>query len=224
MQAILTYEKLFDFLREERNNVQLQKLPESFYADVIEYLSVKESSIDSLKQSNSLTFENALIQLKNAKKIIESIYERREKKILNLALNKSRTRSVLIDTSALLKEEKQLFKQLCIVLDHFRGELLTNLLNKSIPIITDEKDSIEKFELEVGENTDNSVDSEDSFENKTDLLEPDQEIVSIKFTQFVDKFVGPNLDILGPFEEGDVVKLPLNVVEVVISKGYANRI
>ena len=39
----------------------------------------------------------------NAKRIIKDIYERREKKILNIALIKSRTKSDVIDTSSLLE-------------------------------------------------------------------------------------------------------------------------
>jgi DNA replication initiation complex subunit (GINS family) len=95
----INYEGLFDCLRQERTNIQLQQLPESFYSDVIDYLRQKEEQPGSGDQ------------LKNAQKIIENIYERREKKILSLAISKSRTQSQLLDTSALLPEEKILFKQ-----------------------------------------------------------------------------------------------------------------
>lgn len=221
MSVTLTYEKLFDFLREERNNVSLQKLPVSFYSDIVDYLKAKEASIEALQDGGSITVDNSVIQYRNAKKIIENIYERREKKLLMLGLNKSRTKSQLIDTSSLLPEEKIFFKQLCIVLDHFRDEILVKMLNKALPVINSQKDSISP------EMPDVSLDeSSDLTEASTSVENPvvAGEIVAIRFTQYVDKFVGPDLDILGPFEEGQVEKLPSEVVDVVISKGFAEKI
>ena len=216
MLAVLTYDKLFDYLREERNSVQLQKLPSSYYSDVINYLKNKEGSIDSLRSSGSLTVDNSVIQLNNAKKIIQNIYERREKKILLLALNKSRTQSSLIDTSGLLPEEKIFFKQICVLLDHFRGEILNKILNKDLPNVDNEKDAIEP---EIHESVSESeASSNDSLDSEASSL------VSIKFSQYVDKFVGSDLDILGPFNEGDIERLPSEVADVMISKGFAEKI
>lgn len=228
MSVTLTYEKLFDFLREERNNASLQKLPASFYQDVIDYLKAKEASIEALQGSGSITVDNSVIQYRNAKKIIENIYERREKKLLMLGLNKSRTKSQLIDTSTLLPEEKIFFKQLCIVLDHFRDEILVKILDKALPEINNQKDSIspEMPDVSAGIDSDKSLEEDISGEESSAESEESSNngVVSVKFNQYVDKFVGPDLDILGPFDEGDVEKLAPEVAEVVISKGFADKV
>lgn len=228
MQGGLTYEKLFDFLREERNNVSLQKLPDSFYEEIIEYLHIKDDLIASEKENNSLTVESSIDQLKNAKKIIENIYERREKKILLLALHKSRTKSQLIDTSSLLQEEKVFFKQITVLLNHFREEIVLKLLDKQSPVINDEKDgllvegagSISEEELFSKPADDGKIplnQSDDSTESSSDTI-------AVRIITYVDKFVGPDLDIVGPYEEGSVQKVPKEVAEALVSKGVAEEI
>lgn len=222
MSPNITYETLFDYLREERNNVQLQKLPDAFFEDVVDYLVAKESSLNALKDSGSLTYDNSAMQYRNAKRIIEDIYERREKKIISIALNKSRTKSQLIDTSALLSEEKIFFNKLCDILDYYRDELIGAVFSKKLPNLRGIDDALAKkatrkpVELEKPAEKSEVVEDESIAEEKPDI--------AVKFTQYVDKFVGPDLEILGPFNEGDIVKLPANVVEVILSKGYAEKV
>lgn len=178
---LLNYETLFEYLREERRNVSLQVLPETFFADVAEYIAQKE------------TLSPGAEQLKNARKIIEDIYERREKKISTLALNKSRTNSPLIDTTNLLPEEKVFFKQLVVLLDHFRDEILKNVLDKTAP--------------NIGEKI-------------TDVVPDTPVVIDYRYRclRYIDKFVGPDLEILGPFEEGAVVELDRETADILISK------
>lgn len=236
MQGGLTYEKLFDFLREERNNVQLQKLPDSFYQDIVEYLQIKEDLVKSELENNSVTAESSSDQLRNAKKIIENVYERREKKILLLALHKSRTKSQLIDTSSLLQEEKVFFKQITILLNHFREEIVLKLLKKENPEINEEKDGLQpeganspleeelfstpadKDTVSLSEAAPLSVDVNDSESSA------DSSVIAVKITAYVDKFVGPDLDIIGPYEEGSVQKVPKDIAEMLISKGSAEEL
>jgi DNA replication initiation complex subunit (GINS family) len=220
----LTYEQLFDFLREERGNTQLQTLSSSFYTEVVTYLEIKEQSAKSLEAQGSLTAESAFDQLKNAKKLITDIYQRREKKVIALALNKSRTKSQLIDTSALLPDESQFFEELLSIFDSYRDSLLGAVLSKqhrgsSLPGLGAQMDG----EAKAVDYTQTSEVSEPTTPTEPISGIP-AEAVKVKFLQYVDKFVGPDLDILGPFEEGDFVDLPSAVVDVVVSKGYAERV
>jgi len=193
-EVLLNYEKLFDFLRSERNSVQLQQLPETYYRDVVKYLELKSSS--------------GADQLRNAKKIVEDIYNRREKKILNLAVNKSRTKSSLIDVSALLPEERIMFKQGVIFLDHFREEVLSRTLNAKVP----SSEGVPEDAM-----TEDVVESE-----KKPVIIPGNKI-KVKFLKYVDKFVGPDLEIIGPFDEEDVAELDSEVADLVISKELAEK-
>lgn len=204
---VLDYEQLFDILREERNNVSLQTLSDTFFEQASEYLKIKS--------------DGGADQLKNAKRIVEEIYQRREKKILNLALSKSRTKSNLIDTSALLPEERLFFKQTVILLDHFREDLLQQVLQSAFKSTEGPKD-IPVAEDSSSLETSRSSNSESDSANSVGVSEsgPSKQ-VRVKFLGYVDKFVGPDLSILGPFEEGDVAELPESAAHIVISKELA---
>lgn len=185
----LNYESLFGYLREERRNLSLQVLPVTFYPDVVEYITQKEENNTELSAE----------QLKNAKKIIEDIYQRREKKIITLALNKSRTKSHLIDITSLLPEEKVFFKQLVVLLDHFRDEILKRVLEKHAPSIVDDS-------------------------SPATLEEPPVVEEKFKCLKYIDKFVGPDLEILGPFEEGEIVDLDAETASILLSKELVEKV
>ena len=106
----ITYETLFELLRREKNREELQKLDDSFLNDVLDYLNEKKQQLELLKTKNDLFAvdekKKAEIQDENIKKIIRELYERREKKIITIAIDKSRTSESVVDTSTLLKEEK----------------------------------------------------------------------------------------------------------------------
>ena len=45
---------------------------------------------------------------------------------------------------------------------------------------------------------------------------------ALKITHAIPKFVGPDLNEYGPFDEGDEVKLPDEIAEVLVNKGRAD--
>ena len=102
----ITYETLFDLLRREKTREELQKLDPEFFNDVIDYVKEKTKSYYELKDKTDLFAADERLkadkQLQNIKKIIKEIYERREKKIIALAVDSSRMFSTVIDKSALL--------------------------------------------------------------------------------------------------------------------------
>ena len=107
---VVTYDTLFDLLKREKERNDLQKLEPTFFNDLIFYL----------KQKSKENSEFSSRHTENLKKILKEIYERREKKIVMMALDKSRIQSNLVDTSALLHEEKVIFESIVGMLDHFR--------------------------------------------------------------------------------------------------------
>ena len=106
----ITYETLFELLKREKDMTDLQKLEPSFFNDFVEYLNEKNKILD--KEDSLFSYDEKKKvekQIENAKRIIKEIYERREKKILNIALIKSRTKSDVIDISSFLENEKKVF-------------------------------------------------------------------------------------------------------------------
>ena len=113
-EVIITYETLFELLQREKERTDLQKLEPTFFNDVIGYIKDKKKIIEAKNDSMFANEERRKTerQLENIYKIIKELYERREKKIISIALDRSRTKSSLIDTTALLKEEKVVFDAL----------------------------------------------------------------------------------------------------------------
>jgi len=205
-EIIITYETLFELLQREKERADLQKLEPMFFNDVINYIKDKKKVLDA--KSNSLfpldERKKTERQLENIHKIIKEIYERREKKIISLALDKSRTKSNLIDTTALLKEEKAVFEALTAILDNYRGAILDSVLNEKMPF------------MEINEPR-----PKEDFKTALELKKPTK---LVRFTYQIPKFVGPELEEYGPFEEEDIASLPAEVAEVLISKGKVEEI
>ncbi|MDO8740584.1 MAG: hypothetical protein Q7J54_03345 [Candidatus Woesearchaeota archaeon] len=201
-EVIITLETLFDLLRREKEREDLQKLDDSFFGDVVNYLKDKRQIM--LKAESELFAEEekekTTKQLANLSKILREFYERREKKIISMALAKSRIKSSLIDASAFLDEEKMLFDQLLLVFDNFRDKVLFSVLNEKLPLFEHAKEEPEKKEIQA------------------------KETKTIRFLSSVPKFVGKELEVYGPFEEENIANLPSEIADLLISKGRAEEI
>ncbi len=202
----ITYETLFEILRREKSRKDLQKLPDTFFIDVVSYLNEK---IMFVKQKKDELFdaeerEKTEKQIENIKKILKELYERREKKIIDMALNKSRTEHAIIDTSALLKEEEQLFNSLLKVLNKNRQDIIMNVLQGNSPSVKIEEKEVPKEDV------------------KEEI--PKKDTIKVEIKDFVQKFIGLDLKEYGPFEDGDEVELPAEIAQVLINRGKAAKI
>ena len=80
---MLTFEKIRDLERAERETKQLQKLPDSFFEELRAYVQKKEQ----LKDKTSMD----ILELENVKNTIKRFLESRERKMLEAALYSVRT-------------------------------------------------------------------------------------------------------------------------------------
>ncbi len=149
VEVKITYETLFDLLRRERSRSELQSLDKSFYTDVIEYLKEKKGTLR--EDDNTTTTiskseqEKIKIQLKNIQKILRELYEIREKKVINLAMNRVRTESDLIDRSNLLTEELSLYNEACELLTKYKTGVLDQVLRAELPVVQIKESDEDKF-------------------------------------------------------------------------------
>src|SRR3989344_1673364 len=136
--VMITYETLYELLRKEKFRQELQKLDENFFKDVINYLEEKKTILQSQEKKDSIfapsNIQKTRKQLDNLQKIIKEFYERRETKIIQLAVFSSRTNSTIQDYSAMLEEEKELYKSIVDELNGFRSSILKSLLQGKMPI------------------------------------------------------------------------------------------
>jgi len=203
----INFERLFDILREEKTNEELQSLEKDFFEKISSY--VKEYEDYTSKIESSLEKEKAKKQEENIKKMIKELYNWREKKIVALALDAAKTSLALIDTTPLLKEEKMLFDKLYEILAKGREGILAKLLSGNTPEI--------EFEEEKKEKAEEKPKNETKHEKNSDTK-------LIRFLCAVPKFVAEDLQCYGPFEKDDIARIPAKAADVLIQKERAEEI
>ena len=134
----LNYEAIYDILRRERSRQELQKLDQTFYNEVSSYIKDKEDVLESQKQKSSIfaqkEIEKTEKQLENVKKIIKELYEKRELKIIQLAISFARARNMQ-ETPELLPEEKIMFNNVVKILKDSRENSLNEVLHNKPKVI-----------------------------------------------------------------------------------------
>lgn len=150
-EEIITYEILYDILRRERSRQELQKLDINFLNDINKYIKEKKAILEDLKSKSSIFAKKEIDktekELINIKKIVKDIYDKRESKILQLALSSAVTNKIQ-DGSNLLNEEKLIFDGLVKFLKDSREDLLNQLLDDEKPkVIKSEQENIKTVRI-----------------------------------------------------------------------------
>ena len=247
----VTYEALFDMVVREKGRDELQSLSTNFFSELVSYLIEKKAMLAVLGPEER---EKTARQLQNINRLVKELYERREKKILSLALARSRAGVDIIDTSALLAEEKALFEGLVSQLDAFRDGVLNNMLIARMPnppsaaatasaamggehlparpggaeTLAAAARVISSPSLSAisGTNIPTSiVGSGNENESQIAAAENKQTVTKlVRFLRPVPRFVGKELEVYGPFDQEDIANLPGEIAEVLIMKGRAEEI
>jgi len=121
-QEPITFEFIRKVQREEQREAKLSKIPEDFYDKAKAYLEEKRKISERQKD------RNVSIELKNAERLLEDVYNRRETKILNHAIITTRTD---IPPQNLLEQEKEFFEGIVNMLKNQRGMVLNILFKKT---------------------------------------------------------------------------------------------
>lgn len=223
----ITYEILFEALMLEKNRAELQKLDTDFFKALNAYIKDKEKILEEKKGTLDMFSESekekVSKQLINIRKMIKELYERREKKIVEMALTRSRTGSAIMDTSALLEEEEGLFNELIELLDKHRTKT-SSIIEAKEPEFKEPKPvSKEKIEeKEEKEIKEKEEEKDTEKEEKETKINKDTRV--IRFIHAVPKFLGKELEVYGPFEEEDISTLPAEIADILIRKGRAEEI
>ena len=211
----ITYETLFELLRREKIREPLQNLDSSFFDDVVNYLKGKKALFEELKNKTDLFAveekKKTEKQHENTRKIIKEFYERRERKILNMAVDASRTFSSVVDTTAMLEKEKLFFDDLVETLNIFRTGVLFNIMEARMPEIMQKKQK-------KTESPEQETKNPETAEKKDKLNK------LIRFRHAVPRFFGENLEEYGPFEKEDVAKIPSVIADILIEKQRAEEL
>ncbi len=151
----ITFELIRRIQREEQRTQKLSRLPENFYENVNKYLERKKN----------MSNRKVALEVKNVERLVEDIFNRRERKIFNLVIISARTN---IPPENLTDEERLFFDNLLKTVKERRANVLASL-------------------------------EADKPREKTGL---------VVFNKKVPAFVGSDMKNYGPFEKGDIAKLP----------------
>ncbi len=120
---MITYQDLYDALRIEKFNQQLQKLPDNFLQDIAEYIKDKKNILNKDAKGFEEVIKKTRRQLDNALSLINELFTIRCKKILNLALVASKTGVSKQDVENMLPDERQLFENVVKQLESLNAKI-----------------------------------------------------------------------------------------------------
>ena len=190
-ETIITYDSIYETLRKEKYEPEIQKLSETFYADTITYLKEKKAIVETQRSQQSIFSDETVKterQIQNIKRLLKELYERRENKIIQLALFSSRSETQP-EISNLLPEEQEFFRAINANLTLYRKGIMEHLLQLKYPKISKPKDI------------------------KT---EEEEHTKLVRFLNPVPKFMGEDLNIYGPFYADDIASLPIKASSLLI--------
>ncbi len=118
VEETITFELIRRIQREEQRVPKLTKLPENFYISLSAYLEQKKSLIKDDRKT--------ALEMKNIERLIEDIFNRRERKILNSAIIAARTN---IPSENLNDEEKEFFDKIVNWIKERRDSDLKKMLS-----------------------------------------------------------------------------------------------
>jgi len=195
---LITYETIRNAHRAEKEE-ELQKLQEGFFESVKNWLKHKENMKDT----------TSLLELENAKKLLDDIINRRQKKIVLAAL---RTIRGELPPTNLNDEERKFFDEVVNSLKLFKNEM--NERFKGYETIVEEK-------IEDAKKTVEELKPEEEIKNI--FVKPNGKIL-VKAIKDLPEFVGSDLKNYGPLKTGDVITLPEEIGNLLISRKVAENI
>ncbi len=113
----ITFELIRRIQRGEQRTPKLTKLPEGFYNNVKAYL----------KRKRGASNRRVVLEAKNVERLVEDVFNRRERKVFNLSIIAARTG---IPPENLIDEEKDFFDKIVDTLKARRTNILNKILEK----------------------------------------------------------------------------------------------
>jgi len=171
---MLTFEGIRHVYEEEKRNPGiLSRLPDKFFEELKEYIGNKKKALKSEEDKSEL--ENVKIRL-------SSIFDMRERKIINSALDFVRDGP---EPANMLKEEKELFDAVVSSIKAYRNAMSSVLDFSGKSEISDEREN-----------------------KKTENAESEDDLIPVDFKEDIAEFVGIDMKTYGPLKRGDIASIP----------------
>jgi len=194
---LITYETIRNAHRAEKEE-ELQKLPEGFFDSVRNWFKIKENMKDT----------TSLLEVENAKKLLEDIINRRQKKIVLAALSTMRGQ---LPPIGLTDEERKFFDEIVNSLKLFKNN------------INEKFRGFEKIVEEKVEEAKKSIEEMRSVEEiEKTFVKPNGKIL-VKILSDLPRFVGSDMQSYGPLKSGDIITLPDEIGKLLITRKIAEN-
>jgi DNA replication initiation complex subunit (GINS family) len=202
---IITYETLYDMLRREKSKIELQEIDQNFYDKIINYLKEKKDILESQQKKQSIfttiEVQKTRKQIDNIYKILKELYEKRENKIIHLALINSKSEHELNESTIMIDAEIKFYEKIKKILDSSRNELLYGIINGT-------------KKQEVREEQPKHL--------KTEVMP--KKTKKVKILKAMPSFIGTDLKTHGPFEAGDETTLPIEIVNLLSTANHVEEL
>lgn len=222
---MITFEGIRRIYEEERRNNDLSELPENFFEEIRRYI-------------NNLLDSKSTDELETVKRRLDSIFEIRERKIVNGSLDFVRSD---VEPQNMTGNEELLFRNIVASIEGFRTET-AKLIKGKEPVDdetylsekeeTDDKDEkisssdensseknadIEEYEKKESDdsNKESNASHDSNKENKT------SDLVIVDFKEYIHEFVGTDLKRYGPFRKGELGNIPKDNADMLHRTGKA---
>lgn len=199
MPELISYETIRAAARAEKEDA-LQKLPPDFFSAVRSWLAAKAERRDT----------TSLLEVENARRLIEEIVSRRERKIVLAALRTIRGEAPL---TGMTEHEQKFFDHTVSLLKEFRSTTTEQLLGAAA--MAEEKIEAAKRQLEEAKQGIQEVRQSMPQEPK-----PTGKSMLLKITTDVPRFVGSDIT-YGPLKAGDMITLPPELGRLLLERGAA---
>ncbi len=137
---MLNYTKLRNIQQKERSSAFLTNIGTDFYKEAAKHIKELEERMEEEKRKNPASKKLVLIadELRNTKRIWESIFERREKKIVLAALATVRGGKGMPEN--LTREEKIFYDELVNLMKEYRNKIMAGEEERDVMIVRILKD------------------------------------------------------------------------------------
>ena len=194
---LITYETIRSANRMEKEK-DLQKLPENFFHAVKSWFSVMEKKKDTL----------ALLEVENAKKLLDELVNTRTRKIVQAALASVRG---TLPPQNMMPSEQKFFDVVLSSMKSFKEEITEQMISYA-DIVENKIEEVKKSLSEM---------KEEKLENV--MVKPNGKHL-VKILVEIPKFVGTDMMTYGPLKTGDLITLPTDIANVLISRKVAENL
>lgn len=222
--ATFDYTKLRSLERRERQSPELMNIGDDFFEEAVRHIQRLEARLEEERRKNPSSKKVLLIsdELRNTKRIWKSIYERREKKVVQAALSAARGGSHT--PKYLTRQERRFYDRLVSLLQENRerilaGDTLEEETPETAPAAEDRTEETQEAPAsqESSEPESPRLDADDAQESEE---EPD---VTLRMLQDMPSFVGSDMNNYALKKE-DVVVLPKQTADILVERGAAEEI